>query len=86
MAVADTLERVDVMTVEYFGEDSALASVELHFKGPSGMPTVKKQEGVVLYNRKGQWIKPTLSNIKEQVEYQKVRDDAEKSAKSESGK
>jgi hypothetical protein len=86
MAKADTLEYVDVVSAEYFGDDSAIATVEVHFKGPTGVESVLKQPGTVFYKRDGEWIKPTLSKIDKQLQYDAIREEAQKSAKSETGK
>lgn len=84
-AVADTLERIDVVSVTYYGKDSAGADVEVHFKGPSGKQTILRERNVMLYRRDGRWIKPTVSNSLAQKQYDEIRENAEKAAKSETG-
>ncbi len=84
-AQADTLEHVNVVSVTYYGTDSARADVEVHFKGPSGNKTILREPNAMLYRRDGHWIKPTVSNSLAQRQYEEIRENAEKAAKSESG-
>jgi hypothetical protein len=84
-AQADTLERIDVIGVTYFGQDSAKADVNVHFKGPSGNPTILEEKGVTLYWHEGRWIKPTVSNIIAQKEYEAIMEKAKSASESEMG-
>lgn len=82
-AQADTLEFIDVLNVTYFGEDSAKADVEVHFKGPSGKETIRPEKGVTLYWHEGKWIKPTVSNVIAQKEYDDIIEKAKSASESE---
>jgi len=84
-AQADSLEFVDVISVEYFGEDSAKAIAEIHFVGPTGHETVIKNQPVVFYRVDGRWIKPTISTIDGQKKYDEIIEKAKSAAKSEKG-
>jgi hypothetical protein len=84
-AESDTLEFVDVLNVTFFGQDSAVAEVDVHFKGPTGNKTTFNDKGVVFYWHEGRWIKPTVSNPIAQKEYEDIRNKAKDAAKSESG-
>mgnify|MGYP001592303401 CR=1 FL=1 len=82
-AQADTLVHIDVKTVTYFGRDSAKVDVDVHFKGPSGKETVLQEKGVALYWHQGRWIKPTLSNVVAQREYDDIIEKARSASESE---
>jgi len=82
-AQADTLEYINVISVTYFGQDSAKADVEVHFKGPSGKETVLQEIGVPLYWHEGKWIKPTVSNVIAQHEYDEIIERAKAASESE---
>jgi len=82
-ANADTLEYIDVRSVTYFGEDSAKAYIEVHFKGLSGKETVLEENGVPLYRHEGRWIKPTVSNVIAQREYDDIIEKAKAAVESE---
>lgn len=84
-AQADSLEFVDVISVEYFGEDSAKALAEIHFVGPTGHESVLKNQPVVFYRVDGRWIKPTISTIDGQKKYDEIIEKAKSAAKSEKG-
>jgi len=82
-ANSDTLEYIDVLSVTYFGKDSAKAVIEVHFKGPTGNVTVLKENGVPLYWHEGKWIKPTVSNVIAQREYDDIIEKAKSASESE---
>jgi len=84
-AQADSLEFVDVIKVEYFGQDSAKAIAEIHFKGPTGQETTLPDQEVTFYWDQDRWIKPTLSKIESQRKYDEIKEKAKSAAKSESG-
>lgn len=85
-ANADTLEYVKVLSAEFFGDDSAVATVAVHFKGMTGKESVIEQPGTVFYWRNGKWIKPTVSSMKDQLLYEAIQEEARRQARSESGK
>ncbi len=82
-ATADTLEHIEVLSVTYFGEDSLTADINVHFKGPTGAETVLKEIGVPLYWHEGKWIKPTVSNVIAQREYDAIIEKAKSASESE---
>ena len=82
-AQADTLDYIDVKTVTYFGRDSAMVNVEVRFKGPTGKETVLEENGVTLYWHEGRWIKPTVSNVVAQREYDDIIEKAKAASESE---
>ncbi len=82
-AEADTLVNIDVKSVTYFDRDSAKVYLEVHYKGPTGKETVKKQNGVPIYWHEGKWIKPTLSNFIAQKEYDDIIEKAKSASESE---
>jgi hypothetical protein len=84
-AQADSLEYVDVITVTYFGQDSAKATVKVHFRGPTGQETILPDQEITFYRDQDRWIKPTLSKIDAQRQYVEIKEKAKSAAKSESG-
>lgn len=82
-AESDTLVHIDVKTVTYFGRDSAKVDVDVHFKGPSGKETILPEIGVPLYWHEGRWIKPTVSNVVAQREYDDIIEKAKAASESE---
>ena len=67
-ANADTLTRVDVTDIQLFGHDSAEVGVIVNFEGPTGEKH-QLPDRIIVYYHKGRWIKPTISVIKHQQEY-----------------
>jgi len=83
LANADTLEHIDVINSTFFGKDSVKLDVDVIFKGPSGKKTVKRENGLTLYWHEGKWIKPTVSNIIAQKEYEDIIEKAKSASQSE---
>jgi hypothetical protein len=67
-AQADTITFVEVRHVNFFDHDSAIVDVTVHFEGPTGKKSYFRDKVVVYYHR-GRWIKPTVSVIDLQVNY-----------------
>ena len=83
-STADTVQRIEVLSVTPFDQDSALVGVVVHFKGPSGKETELDQD-LVIYRQDGRWIKPTISAIALQVNYDSIRNEAIRAAEREAG-
>ena len=69
-AEADSLTHVDVTDVTLYDHDSADISVVVRFEGKSGVPS-RLDDRITMYYHKGRWIRPTVSCIAGQVEYEK---------------
>ena len=68
VAQADTITFVEVRHVNFFDHDSAIVDVTVHFEGPTGKKSFFRDK-VVVYYHKGRWIKPTVSVIDLQANY-----------------
>ncbi len=84
-AQADSLDYVDFKKVAYFGQDSAKATVAVHFKGPTGQETILPEQEITFYRHENRWIKPTLSKFSAQKQYEEIIEKAKSAAKSEAG-
>lgn len=72
-AQADTITFIEVRHVKFFDHDSAAVDVTVHFEGPTGKKSYLRDK-IVVYHHKGRWIKPTVSIIDLQADYQeKIR-------------
>lgn len=67
-AQADSITFVEVRHVKFFDHDSAIVNVTVHFEGPTGKKSYLRDK-IVIYYHKGRWIKPTVSVIDHQVNY-----------------
>jgi hypothetical protein len=81
-AQADTITFVEVRHVKFFDHDSALVDVTVHFEGPTGQKSYYRDKVVVYYHR-GRWIKPTVSVIDLQVNYEEMIRVADSAAEAE---
>ena len=72
-ANADTLAFLEVRDIEYFDHDSALVKVTVHFENATGHKSFLDDK-IILYYHNGRWIKPTVTVIDLQVDYEeKIR-------------
>ena len=69
---ADTLEALTVKNVEFHNRDSATASVEAMFIGPTG-DTSRFTDLYPVYFHRGRWIRPSAGAINLQVEFEERR-------------
>ena len=69
-ARVDSLTSLEATSVTMFGHDSADVELIVHFDGPSGKHT-EFPDRVLVYYHNGSWIKPTVSTIDAQVEWEK---------------
>lgn len=67
-AQADTITFVEVRHVNFFDHDSAIVDVTVHFEGPTDKKSFHRDK-IVVYYHKGRWIKPTVSVIDLQLNY-----------------
>ncbi|UCC44479.1 MAG: hypothetical protein JSU65_00690 [Candidatus Zixiibacteriota bacterium] len=79
---ADTLVQMVVRSVEFFGQDSAMAVVDAIFVGPTGDTTVFPDRYKVYYHR-GRWIFPSVSVIEQQLQWEELRRVADSAAAAE---
>lgn len=79
---SDTVRAFAVKNVKFFGRDSARVSVDVVFVGPAGDTTRYPQEWTMFYHR-GRWIRPTLSSITGQLQFEERRRKADSAAKVE---
>ena len=82
-AKADTLEFVDIVELEMYEPDSAVAYVEVHFKGPTGEETILKGDELTFYWYGGRWLKPTVSTYEAQRQLDDIRERADSAAQAE---
>ncbi|MEE8149033.1 MAG: hypothetical protein V3T75_01155 [candidate division Zixibacteria bacterium] len=82
-ANADTLEFVDIVKLNMYEPDSAVAHVEVHFKGPTGEETIFKGDSLTFYWYAGEWIRPTVSTFDAQRRLDKIRQRADSAAQAE---
>jgi len=82
-AKADTLEFVDIVELIMYEPDSAVAYVEVHFKGPTGKETILKGDSLTFYWYGGRWIRPTVSTYDAQRQLDEIRQRADSSAQAE---
>ena len=68
VAQADSIAFIEVRHVKFFDHDSAIVNVTVHFEGPTGKKSYLRDK-IVIYYHKGRWIKPTVSVIDHQVNY-----------------
>ncbi len=81
-AEADTVEAINVQNLTFFGRDSALAAVEIVFKGPSGKIS-RDHDKYMMYFHRGRWIRPTVGSMDIQREYNVTRRQADSAAEAE---
>lgn len=79
---ADTVKAMNVQSVEMFGQDSAKAKVEVVFEGPTGKIS-KRIDSYYLYHYRGRWIRPTISGLAAQREWDSLRTAADSAAEAE---
>ena len=82
-AQADTLEFVDIVKLSMYEPDSAVAHVEVHFKGPTGEETIFKGDSLTFYWYAGKWIRPTVSTYDAQRQLDEIRQRADSAAQAE---
>ena len=79
---ADTLYALTVKDVEFFDRDSATATVEAMFIGPTD-DTSYFTDLYRVYYYGGRWIHPTASVIEQQLEFENIRRIADSAAAAE---
>ncbi len=80
----DTVVALRINNLTYFGEDSVELAVDYVFKGISGQESTRP-DMFKLFKCKGEWIKPTVSTLKKQLEFDEIYDAAIKAAEKEAG-
>lgn len=83
-AQADTINIVEVRDIEFFDRDSAIVEVTVHFEGPTGKKSFFDDK-LILYYYKGRWIKPTVTVIDLQMDYEDKIRVADSAAAAEAG-
>jgi len=78
----DSISHIDVNDVELFNHDSARVKVTVNFEGPTGKKHFLDDK-ITVYYHKGRWIKPTISVIGHELEYENMIHQAESSATAE---
>ena len=82
-AKADTLEFVDIVKLSMYEPDSAVAYVEVHFKGPTGEETIYKGDSLTFYWYAGKWLRPTVSTYDAQRQIDDIKRTADSAAQAE---
>ncbi len=83
-AQADTITFLEIKNVELFDRDSAIVNLTVHFEGPTGKKSYLDDKVVVYYHR-GRWIKPTVTVIDRQLDYEEKIRVADSAAAAEAG-
>ena len=68
-AKTDTLKFLEVLDLKMYGHDSADVVLNVHSEGPSGIPS-KVQDTLIVFYHNDRWIKPTVSTMKKQLEWE----------------
>ncbi|MBK7143076.1 MAG: hypothetical protein IPH75_13465 [bacterium] len=79
---ADTVMGIEVKDCIFYGRDSADVAVEILFEGPKKIKS-RMRDSFRLYYYKDKWIRPTLSSIDAQFEYDKMKKSYEEAVKAE---
>ena len=80
----DTVVALKINNMTYFGEDSVEIAVDYIFKGVTGKES-SRPDMFRLYKYKGEWIKPTVSTLTKQLEFDAIYDAAIEAAEKEAG-
>lgn len=67
-ANVDGLEYVEILDIQFFGQDSALVETEFHFAKSEGIDKGQPMP-LMAYYREGRWIRPYITTIALQLEY-----------------
>jgi len=68
-AKTDTLKFLEVLDLMLYGHDSADVVLYVHSEGPTGVAS-KVQDTLTVFYHNDRWIKPTVSNMKEQLKWE----------------
>jgi hypothetical protein len=79
---ADTVMGIEVKDLHLFGRDSADVAVEIIFEGPTKLQS-RMRDAFRMYRYHDKWIRPTLSNMEAQVEYDRLKKSYEEAAEAE---
>ena len=71
-AQADTLTNLEVIEAKLYEHDSASVDLYIHYEGPTGVHH-QDRDTILVYYHNGRWIKPTVSKLKDQLEYEKAQ-------------
>ena len=69
---ADTVDGITAKEFKFYGRDSVDVAVEVSFKGPTGKVSVQR-DSYRMYFYRGKWVRPTLSMLATELEYQQMR-------------
>jgi hypothetical protein len=70
-ANTDSLNFVEIVNITFYGRDSALMNALFHLR--SGNQQVEKSPMILMaYNHDGRWIRPYMSSIDRQLDYDKL--------------
>ena len=69
---ADTVEGIVAKEFKFYGRDSADVGAEIIFKGPKGKRSIQR-DTYRMYFYRGRWVRPTLSMLATELEYQNMR-------------
>ncbi len=78
-ASMDTINHVEVLNIDFFDRDSAHVTIKYVFDSPGGGQSTT-DDIVTVYWHQGKWIKPTVSIIANQLEYEEAIKAAEAEA------
>ncbi len=80
----DTVIALRVNDITYFGEDSVELVVDYVFRGISGQESIRP-DLFKIYKYRDKWVKPTVSFLHKQLEFDEIYDAAIKAAEKEAG-
>ncbi|RKX26180.1 MAG: hypothetical protein DRP47_08600 [Candidatus Zixiibacteriota bacterium] len=78
----DSIIHLDVHEIEYFGDDSAHVNVEYVFNSAAGGQS-RMPDKLSIYKKNGRWMKPTITTLYHQEEYEQIIMEAEAAAEEE---
>jgi len=67
----ELINKVEVLDVHRFNNDSASTNVMVFVKNSKG-EVIQSEQQIIVYNYRGQWIRPTLSKVESELKYQNV--------------
>lgn len=80
---ADTTEFIDAKSFVAYPPDSVLVTVEVLFKGPSGVESILRPPPWKVFFHQGKWIRPTISDYALQKDFDIVKRQADSAAAAE---
>ena len=74
---------MDIVKLTMYEPDSAVAQVEVHFKGPTGIESILRENNLTFYWYEGKWVRPTVSTYEDHRKLIDIRQRADSAAQAE---